>query len=118
MLGRRVTSIHRAAEKAHSRKLTVASPHINIPFIAVRALSPHISASSWRDIDTSAARICYEELQVVTAQLPENQSCVALPVLRARQATQDKSARYGSNSGHFRKPGLRHTQFSETDLTE
>src|SRR5215217_4128811 len=64
------------------------------------------------------ARNCYEELQVVTAQLPENLSCVALPVLRARQATQDKSGRYGSNSGHFRKPGLRHTQFSEIDLPE
>src|SRR5215207_8584268 len=64
------------------------------------------------------ARNCYEELQVVTAQLPENESCVALPVLRARQATQDKSARYVSNSGHFQKPGFRHTQFSETDLPE
>src|SRR5215218_11306580 len=64
------------------------------------------------------ARNCYEELQVVTAQLPENLSCVALPVLRARQATQDKSARYVSNSGHFQKPGFRHTQFSEIDLPE
>src|SRR5215207_10363458 len=64
------------------------------------------------------ARNCYEELQVVTAQLPENESCVALPVLGARQATQDKSVRYVSDSGHFQKPGFRHTQFSEIDLPE
>jgi len=71
-ISRQVASIHRASEKAHSRKPTVASTATNIPFIAVTALSPRISASSWRDIDTSAARICYEELQVVAAELPEN----------------------------------------------
>jgi hypothetical protein len=29
-------------------------------------------APFWRDIATPAARICYEELQVVAAELPEN----------------------------------------------
>src|SRR5215211_600679 len=67
-----VASIHSIAEKAHSWKLVVASPASNIPFIALRAGPRRDPAAICRDIDTSAARICYEELQVVAAQLPEN----------------------------------------------
>jgi len=71
-----VASIHRVADKAHSRKLVVASPATNTPLnsrlIAFRALPPRDPAAFCWDIATSAARICYEELQVVTDQLPEN----------------------------------------------
>jgi hypothetical protein len=67
-----VASIHRESEKAHSRKLVVASPATNIPFyIALRAVSLCTPAAFCRPIDTPAARICYEELQVVAAELPE-----------------------------------------------
>src|SRR5215212_5805982 len=64
----RVASIHRVAEKAHSRKLVVASPATNIPFIALRALALRAPAAFWRDIVTPAARVYYEELQVVAAE--------------------------------------------------
>src|SRR5215211_9053291 len=73
-----IVSIHRESEKAHSRKPTVARPATNIPFIALRAVSPRAPAAFCRDIVTPAARICHEELQVVAAELPENLSCVAL----------------------------------------
>jgi len=36
------------------------------------------------------ARICYEELQVVAAELPENLSCVALQGLYRLSTAQDK----------------------------
>src|SRR5215203_4968425 len=49
--------------------------------MALRAVSPRAPAAFCRDIAAPAARICYEELQVVAAELPENQSCVALPGL-------------------------------------
>jgi hypothetical protein len=52
--------------------LVVVSPAANIPFIALRALALRAPAAFWRDIDTPAARIYYEELQVVAAELPEN----------------------------------------------
>ena len=68
-----MTSIHRAAEKAHSRKLVVASPATNTPtYNAVRAVSPRDPAAFYRDIATPAARIRYEELQVVAVELLEN----------------------------------------------
>ena len=76
--------IHRTAEKAHSRKLVVASPSTNIRHIANRAVSPWDPAAFCRGIATPAARICYKELQVVAAELRENYSCVALCVLRGR----------------------------------
>jgi hypothetical protein len=50
----------------------VVSPATNIPFIALRALALRAPAAFWRDIDTLAARIYYEELQLVAAELPEN----------------------------------------------
>jgi hypothetical protein len=59
-------------EGSHSRKLRVASPPPPCHFIAVRVVSPPDSAAFWRDIATPAARITYEELQVVAAELPEN----------------------------------------------
>jgi hypothetical protein len=40
--------------------------------MAFRAGPPRDSAAFWRDMATSAALICYEELQVVAAELPEN----------------------------------------------
>jgi hypothetical protein len=40
--------------------------------MALRAVSPRDPAALCRDIAIPAARICYEELQVVAAQLPEN----------------------------------------------
>jgi hypothetical protein len=40
-------------------------------FIALRALSPRSPAAVCRDIATPAARIYYEELQVVAAELPD-----------------------------------------------
>jgi hypothetical protein len=40
--------------------------------MALREVSPYDPAAFCRDIATPAARICYEELQVVAAQLPEN----------------------------------------------
>jgi hypothetical protein len=43
-LGLRVYSIHRAAEKTHSRKLIVASPATNIPFYSnQRIVTPYSS---------------------------------------------------------------------------
>src|SRR5919107_2785007 len=65
-------------EGSHSRKLAVASSATNMPFMALRAASPRAPAAFFRDIATPDARICYEELQVVVAELPENYSCVAL----------------------------------------
>ena len=41
-------------------------------FIALIAASPRAPAAFWRDIATPEARIGYEELQVVAAELPEN----------------------------------------------
>jgi hypothetical protein len=38
--GKRVGSIHRAAEKAHSRKLVVASSATNIPFYTGQSSHP------------------------------------------------------------------------------
>src|SRR5215208_7014401 len=72
------------SQKAHSRKLVVASPSTNIRHIANRTVSPWDPAAFCRGIATPAARICYEELQVVAAELRENYSCVALCVLRGR----------------------------------
>src|SRR5215204_3961659 len=46
--------------------------------MAVRAVLPRNPAAFCRDIATPAARICYEELQVVAAELPENWSCVEM----------------------------------------
>src|SRR5215204_7523593 len=69
---RRVASIHTIAEKAHSRRLVVASPYTNIPFIALRAVSRRAPAAFCRPIDTPAAKIYYEKLQLVAAELPEN----------------------------------------------
>jgi hypothetical protein len=64
--------IHPITEKAHSRKLVVASPATNIPFyIALRAASPRDPAAFCGDIATPAARTCYEELQLVAAELPK-----------------------------------------------
>jgi len=40
--------------------------------MALRAASPADPAPFCQDIATPAARICYEELQVVAAELPEN----------------------------------------------
>jgi len=71
-VGRIVASIHRAAEKAHSRKLVVASPATNISFYSAQSSVNRDPAAFCRDIATPAARICYEEVQVVAAELPEN----------------------------------------------
>src|SRR5215217_2286637 len=71
-------SIQRVAEKAHSRKPTVASPAFNIAFIAVRAVAHRDPVTFCRDKATPTASICYEELHVVAAELLENSSCVEI----------------------------------------
>ena len=43
----------------------------------VRGASPRALAALYRDIATPAARICYEELQLVAAELPQNLSYYA-----------------------------------------
>jgi hypothetical protein len=40
--------------------------------MALRVVLPTDPAAFCQDIATPAARICYEELQVVAAELPEN----------------------------------------------
>src|SRR5215210_2601903 len=76
-MGATVASIHPAAEKAHILGNSwLQAPPPTYRFIALRALSPRDPAALCRDIATPAARICYEELQVVTAELPGNLSCV------------------------------------------
>src|SRR5215211_4995664 len=61
-----------------------SKPLDQIRHIANRAVSPWDPAAFCRGIATPAARIRYEELQVVADQLRENYSCVALYVLRGR----------------------------------
>src|SRR5215208_7955913 len=76
-IGLAASAIHRVAEKAHSRKLVVASPATNIPSYSAQSTVTRAPAAFWRDIAAPAARICYEELQVVAAELPENESYVS-----------------------------------------
>src|SRR5215216_4330314 len=111
----RLTSIHRESEKAHSRKLVVASPASNIAFIAVRAVSPRDPVTFCRDKATPTAGICYEELQVVAAELLENSSCVAtLGCVDQRTTHDSRHKRAGvAHSVRSRRPGFRHSGFSE-----
>src|SRR5215203_697963 len=84
--GRRLTGrepYSRTFREGSFSEIGGSKPATNIPFIALRALSPRDPAAFCRDIVTPAARICYEELQVVAAELPENYSCVD------QRATQD-----------------------------
>jgi hypothetical protein len=70
-----------------SRKLVVASLATNIATYSVQnSVTP---CSCCRDIATATARICYEELQVVTDQLPENKSCVAMQGFLDQRTTQN-----------------------------
>ena len=57
-------------EGSHSRKLLVASLVTNIPSYSAQSSVTRDPAAFWRDIAAPAARICYEELQVVAAALP------------------------------------------------
>src|SRR5215217_8864526 len=79
----RVASIHRAAEKAHSRKPTVASSATNLPFYSAQSSVLPLSCCFWRDIATPAGRICYEELQVVAAEFA-GELVLCSPVRTAR----------------------------------
>jgi hypothetical protein len=81
--------MQRASERAHSRKLTVASSAKNLPFYGGQSSVTPCSCCLLADIDTSAARICYKDLQIVAAELPENLSCVAIYVCVAGWAAQD-----------------------------
>jgi hypothetical protein len=52
--------------------LVVANPATNKPFYSGLSSVLRNPAAFCRDIDTSVVRIYYKELQVVTAELPEN----------------------------------------------
>src|SRR5215213_1581926 len=90
--------------------------------MAVRAASPRAPAIFWRDIATPAARISYEELQVVAAELPENLVlCSTARTMHSKCYTGLKRP-LGFQQGTFSETRFKaypvFAQFSETTLTE
>src|SRR5215217_1139503 len=76
---RRAASIHRTSERAHSRKLTVASSRRRTPGPRVYEGGCWANPPPYRGCMVArVARSRGNRLQVVTDELPENLSCVAL----------------------------------------
>ena len=64
-------------------------------FVEVRALSPRDPAAFWRDTATPEARISYEGLQIVAAELPEDLVLCSGPTLAHARSEEEPLLLYG-----------------------